>query len=162
MATRSEKIQNFIRYFREKTGDPDIDMRDVATEAKRLGWKMPIPKSDIDILAKEFSTVAREEIRHDEVTKRPYRAQHCFVADSDGKQRHLWLDIDGVAPRHKMLKALSGRLRQMVGDGVQIRYDEDHWNRIHPNEEPIQLDLDLNEPVEWAINAPQDRKKRAS
>lgn len=160
MATKHEQRHRFIQYYRDKTGESDIDMNKVAALAKSMGWTMPVPKTDVELLAQEFSDSARVETRQDEVTKRPYRAQHSYTVETAGKQQHLWIDIDGLAPRFKMLKALGERRKQMIGEGVQGRLDEEHWNRIHPDEEPIQQDFDLNDEVEWALNAPADRKKR--
>src|SRR5690349_2774181 len=123
MATKHEKMQRMIRWCREETGVSDLTMHDVAKFALRKGWKMPVPKSPIDILAKDFAAAAREEIRYDEATKLPYRANHCFSTD-DGV---LWFDIDGIAPRYKMVKARNARREQMIGDGLQLTLDLEHW-----------------------------------
>ena len=152
-----------IRQYRQETGKQDVDMHDVAKFARARGWKMPTPPDAIDMLAKEFSTAAREEIRYDNTTKRPYRANHCFMVTSGGKQMHLWLDIDGQAPRNKMVMSIATRREQMIGDGLQLALDVEHWNNINPSDEPIQLDLDLTDEVEWRKNAPSaDEDKKAS
>lgn len=54
-----------------------------------------------------------------------------------------------------MHKSLVNRREQMVGDGLQLTLDADHWNQINPNEEPIQLPLDFTQDVEWRKNALQ-------
>lgn len=36
----------------------------------------------------------------------------------------------------------------MVGDGLQLDYDKDHWNSLNPTEEKIQIELDLSFDVE--------------
>lgn len=159
MSTKHERMQRFINHYRDKTGKPDLDMHDVAKAAQRMGWRMPQPLTALELLAKEFSVAAREEIRYDKVTKRPYRAQHAYPVKENGKQRHLWIDIDGEAPRYKMEKCLKGRRDQMIGDGLQATLDQDHWNRIHPEEAPIQLDFDLTEEIQWRLNAPDEDKK---
>ena len=79
----------------------------------------------------------------------------------DGKQFHFWLDIDDQAPRYKMVRARNLRREQMVGDGLQLTLDLDHWNSINPSEEPITSDLDLTDEVEWRKNAPDEGKKKA-
>jgi hypothetical protein len=76
--------------------------------------KLPGPHDPYDLLAKEFSAAAREEIRYDKATKRPYRVNHCFTVTQNGKQQHLWLDIDDNAPRHKMVMATGKRREQMM------------------------------------------------
>jgi len=54
-----------------------------------------------------------------------------------------------------MLKSLINRREQMVGDGLQLTLDVDHWNGINPKEEPIQIPLDLTDDVEWRKNSPE-------
>ena len=44
----------------------------------------------------------------------------------------------------------------MVGDGVQLTFDADHWNSIHPDEEPIDIPMDFVPDVEWRKNAPDE------
>jgi hypothetical protein len=72
---------------------------------------------------------------------------------------HLWLDIDDYAPRPKMIKSLVNRREQMVGDGLQLTLDQDHWNSIHPDEEPINLPMDLTDDIGWRKNAPGEDQK---
>jgi hypothetical protein len=56
-----------------------------------------------------------------------------------------------------MFRSLQQRREQMVGDGLQLSFDSDHWNRIHPDEEPIKIELDFTDDVEWRKNAPDDK-----
>ena len=44
----------------------------------------------------------------------------------------------------------------MVGDTLQLDLDAEHWNNIHPEEQPIQLPLDFTDDVEWRKNAPDE------
>ncbi len=55
-----------------------------------------------------------------------------------------------------MHKSLQLRREQMVGDGLQLTFDADHWNNIHPGEEPIVMELDFTLDVEWRKNGPQE------
>jgi len=155
MATKRQKMQAFIRYYKEVTGKKEIDMHDVAKFAASKGWMLPAPADPLDLLAKEFSQSAREETRTDENTGRPYRANHAFSADGTG-QTTLWIDID-EAPRKHMLKSLVQRREQMVGDGLQLSLDEDHWNARNPSDEPIKLPLDLTPDIEWRKNGDDDQ-----
>lgn len=155
MATRPEKIQRMIRWCREETKKQDVTMHDVVKFAIKKGWKPPVPRDPLDIMAKEFAAAAREEIRYDKITNRPYRANHCFPTE----QGNLWFDIDDQAPRFKMVKARNTRREQMIGDGLQLTLDLEHWNRINPNEEPIDADMDLTDEILWRKNAPGEDKK---
>jgi len=156
MATKHQKMQSFIRYYKEQTGHKEVTMHQVAQFAADKGWSLPTPPNQIDLLAKEFSQAAREEIRRDKKTGRPYRANHAYSTAQGTQQLTFWFDID-EAPRHIMLKSLVNRREQMVGDGLQLTLDADHWNNIHPNEESIVMPLDFTVDVEWRKNAPDEK-----
>jgi hypothetical protein len=70
-------------------------MNDLALFASNMAWDLPVPPSPIEMLAKRFSDAAREDIRVDKKTKRPYRAALSIRKTlPDGKQLHLWIDTD--------------------------------------------------------------------
>lgn len=145
--SKKKDMQRLIRHYKEETGEFEIDMRKVAKFAELKGWPMPTPKDPLEILAQELARAARDEIKHDSTTGRPYRVNHA-VPQKQGQQTFfVWVDID-EAPRHIMLKSLNLRREQMVGDGLQLSYDADHWNFQHPKEEKIQLEMDLSFDIE--------------
>ena len=158
MATRNQEMQKIIRLYRHETGETEVDMHKVASfAADRLGWPLPRPVDPLAQLAALFSQAAREETKYDKKTGRPYRVNHA-VAVSQGRARqlYLWVDID-EASRAPMVKSLMGRRQQMVGDALQLALDADHWNSLHPTQEPIPLPLDFTDDVEWAKNAPMEK-----
>lgn len=146
---KDSEMQKFIRYYKQVTGDKEVDMHKVAELAATMGWALPVPSDPLALLAKQFSKAARQEIRHDKRTGRPYRVNHAFVPD--GKQTTLWVDID-EAPRKHMLKSAVTRREQMVGDALQLTLDLEHWNNSNPAQEPIQLPMDLTDDVLWRLN----------
>jgi hypothetical protein len=158
MATKHQEMQRLIRHYKDVTKKTEINMHEVAQFAVGKGWPLPRPIAALDRLAKEFSEAAREEIRHDKKTGKPYRANHALTTAYGAKQLTLWVDID-EASRKPMVKSLVQRREQMVGDGLQLTLDAMHWNNIHPNEEPIKLPLDLTDDVEWRLNAPDEGEK---
>lgn len=160
MATKRQEMQRLIRFYKDETGEKEVDMHKVAAFATKKGWPLPKPADPLDMLAKQFSAAAREEIRHDAATGRPYRANHAMTTTQGDQQLTLWIDID-EAPRKPMLKSLVNRREQMVGDGLQLTLDADHWNSIHPNEEPIVMPMDFTDDVEWRKNAPDEEGKAA-
>jgi len=97
-------------------------------------------------------------MRHDETTGKPYRANHALVTQQGATQLSLWVDID-EAPRKHIHKSLIARREQIVGDGLQLTLDADHWNSIHPDEEPIQVPMDFTDDILWRKNAPDEEKK---
>lgn len=149
---RAEKRYIWNRY-KEETGKTEINVRELVDYAIAKGWiAAPTPIDPRDRLAKEFSEAARDEIRHDKTTGKPYRANHAVST----KQGTLWVDID-EAPRKPMHQSLMSRREQMVGDGLQLSLDADHWNGIHPDEEPIDIPLDFTDDVMWRKNAPEEK-----
>jgi hypothetical protein len=159
MSKRNE-MQRLIRLYKDETGETQVDMKKVAQFAVNKGWPIPIPKDPIDILAKQFSTAAREEIKHDKSTGRPYRVNHALPYKQGHDVFYLWVDID-EAPRSQMHKSLTLRREQMVGDGLQLSYDADHWNSSHQNEDKIQLEMDLSFDIELRKNAADAEQEAA-
>lgn len=158
--TKHERMLDFVRFYREKTGQVSVDMKDVAAEAERMGWKMPKPKSPLDLLAQQFSDAQREEIRTDEVTGHRYRANLAVSTWQGSVQQVLWTDIE-VATRFVAHKSLAQYRDQMIGEAVMMTNTAEHWNRLHPDEEPINMQLDFGPDVEWERNAPKDDRKAA-
>jgi hypothetical protein len=147
LAKKRVEMERLIRCFQDEMSKQDWDMEAVAKFAVSRGWPLPKPESPIKRLAKQFSQVAREKIKYDDVTGMPYRAYHAFKQKQGDTTLFLWFDTDEDAPRKKMHKSLIMLREQMVGDGLQISYDQDHWNRTHPNEKPIQIPLDFTDDV---------------
>ena len=156
--TKRQVMQDVIRRYKLKTGETEINMKDVARFAASLGVELPKPKDPLDKLAEELAAVAREEIRYDAKTGRPYRANHAVRVGYGSHQYHLWIDID-EAPRKTMHKSLIMRREQMVGDGVQLTLDAMHWNNINPKEEPIMIPLDFTEDIEERLSTPEEMKE---
>lgn len=161
MSKRQER-QRFIRHYKEVTGEREIDMHKVAEFAKRQGWNMPKPPSDVDLLAKLFADDAQAERRYDEQTKKPYRVYHALPVQG-GQQRDLfyvYVDID-EASRNQMLKSAVNRREQMVSDGYNLTLDLDHWNRFNADKEPIALPMDLTLDIEIRKASEDDDKEAA-
>jgi hypothetical protein len=156
--SQHKDMQKAVHHYRQVHHVNDVDMRDVARYAvEKLGMKLPEPKDPLERLASEFSKAAREENRYDKGTGRPYRVNHMYI-DANGQR--LWLDIDGDAPRGKMLKSLTLRREQVIGDAYHMELDADHWNAAHAGDEPLQLVLDFTADVaeRKAIDGDDDDK----
>lgn len=158
--TKAQQMQSIIKKYREETGKDSVSMHDVAAYAVKMGWPLPKPKTALERLAEQFSGAAREEIRKDEVTGRPYRASLAVTTWQGKEQLTLWTDID-AAPRKIAHKSFQQRREQMVGDAVQLTFDVMHWNRVTEVETPIDMPMDFTDDVEWRINAPEENEKAA-
>jgi hypothetical protein len=154
--SRASEMRGLMRLYRAETGEIAVDMHEVARFAIKRGWTMPRPVDPVDRLAAEFAQAAREEIRHDSKTGRPYRANHAFQIKPGVDQPYLWIDID-EAPRRPMVTSLVKRREQIVGDVVQLTLDAEHWNNIHPDQEPIVMPTDFTDDVEWRMNGEDEK-----
>jgi len=152
--------QKFIRFYKEKTGETEIDMHKVAELAKQMGWKMPRPLSEIDLLAKQFTDAAREQTDYDKKTGKPFRVYHAIPVNSGQLNLFVYVDIED-ATRNQMLKSAVNRREQMVSDGLQLSFDLDHWNSINPTDEPISLPMDLTLDIEIRKAADDDGREAA-
>ena len=162
MATMVQKRQQFIRYCRGHIGKKEINMRDVAEMALKMGWRLPKPVHPLDLLARQFADAAREETRSAKETKRVYKANLSITKRlPDGKQLALWFDVDDNPPRNRMLKALSQYREQMVGEAVIGINTAEHWSRNHPDQIPLPFDADLTDDAKWRISG-QDEEDKAS
>lgn len=139
--SRVEEMQALIRFYKQETGNREIDMRDVAAFAVSKGWPLPKPLDPLERLAKDFKSAARQETRTDVETGEPYRVHHMYVVRRGDDQLHLWVDID-EARREPMHASLTMRREQSVSDNVQLTLDAEHWNRINPDSEPLVVELD--------------------
>lgn len=159
MSKKRDK-QRLIRAWKDETGETEIDMHKVAAYAVSKGWPLPRPKDPLELLAREFTDAAREEISTDPKTGRPYRVYHSVPVQNGQTTLFHWVDIR-EAPRKVMHKSLINRREQMVGDGLQLTFDAMFWNSLHPTEDPIQLPMDLGPDIEWRMNAPDEDDKAA-
>ena len=72
--------RDLVRWYMDETGETEVDMHKVARWLiLTKGYKVKAPPSQVDLLAKQLSKKAREEIRKDSGTGRPYRAYHAFT-----------------------------------------------------------------------------------
>lgn len=153
--SKKQEQQRLIRLFKEETGERELDMKKIAKWAVGKGWPLPTPQDPLDLLARSFADAAREETKRDKTTGQPYRVYHSFQQSIGGEQLRFWIDID-EAPRGPMLKSFANRREQMVGDGLQLTLDMNHWNSVNPEEEPIALPMDLDFDIQLRMHAPEE------
>jgi hypothetical protein len=157
MSTQIQRRQQFIRYYKQKTGKKEVDMHEVAKLAHQMGMPLPKPVDPMDLLARQFSEAARQETRIDKETKRPYKANLAITRRlANGKQMAFWFDVDDSAPRHRMVKGLTLYREQMVDEAVIGTNTADHWSRLNPDQQPLEFTTDLTDDVKWRLNAPEE------
>lgn len=159
--------QKFIRYWKEQTGNTEVDMVEVAKLALKMGWDAPQPISREERLAKQFKDAARQDIRHDRKTGRPYRGYHAVPKmDEDGKQTSFaFIDIDDPDTKpDRFRKACVLRREQTVDDLVQLRLDQNHWNDNRPEDQQVEVlpgDLELDIEIRLATMGDDDDDEAA-
>ena len=68
-----------------------------------------------------------------------------------------WVDMDDPNTKPNSMRAsLVMRREQMVDDGLQLTFDMEHWNRIRPESEHIELPMDLTFDIELRRAAKED------
>lgn len=156
--SRRKEMQRLIRSYKDETKVAEIDMKKVALWAMEKGWPLPTPPDPLELLARQFTDAAREVVEYDKKTGKPFRVYHALKTSHGGTQLHFFIDIE-EATRTQMQVSLMNRREQMVSDGVMLTYDQDHWNDRHPDEEPIQLPMDLSFDIDLRRNAPDEEDK---
>lgn len=146
-------MQRFIRFYREQTGKTEIDMKEVAKFAALRGWEMPKPEDPLDALARQFSEAARDEKRIDSKTAQPYRVNHAVNLG----QGTFWIETD-TAKRQHMLKAATQLREQSVGELFSVVCAVDRWNRVHADQQPIDVQTDLTFDIELRKHVSNDEK----
>jgi hypothetical protein len=113
------------------------DLRDIANWAIKKKLWAPRPVDVTAGFAREMADVLREQVRTDK-DGRHYRA---FIParekGKDGLPLFRWADID-VAPRAHVEKGIQGERRSIAADCFALAMKIDHYNAMHPSEEPLQ------------------------
>ena len=134
------------KYHEEKDATEPTDLRELATWA--ISKKMWAPRP-IDVtagFAREMADVLREQTRTDK-DGREYRAFiPAKTKGSDGLPLFKWADID-VAPRAHVEKGIQGERRQIANDCFALAMKVDHYNAVHPKDEPLQVIFNFEEDV---------------
>ena len=154
------EMQKFIRHWKDVTGESEVDMIEVAKLALKMGWEAPPEISREERLAKQFKGAARQDIRHDRKTGRPYRGYHAVPkADDGGRQASFaFIDIDDPNTKpDRFRKACVLRREQTVDDMTQLRLDQLHWNDNRPEGQQVDiLPADLEMDVEIRLASMDD------
>ncbi len=151
----SKTLQQMIKLYKVKTGKTELDPVEIAKFAVKNGVELPAPTDPMKMLVKQISQAAREEMRTDRKTGRPYRAYHSLPIKQGQETFFYWVDIDD-ATRSQMVRSTNRRREQVVGDVVQLQFDLDHWAAANPDQEPITLEADFGPDIEWRKASDED------
>jgi hypothetical protein len=145
MASRSTQLTNILdRYIDEVDSEPTA-LDDVVDWGLTLGLYTPEPRDIRKMFKEALAESLRQEKRFD--GKRWYRAKRSVRTNIGGVQLNLWADVDKNASFGFMEKSVAQSRRAIVDDAYQLKMVVDHYNEAHPEQEALQLILDLNEDV---------------
>jgi len=152
---KNQEAQRLFKVYKQQSGITEVDPLEFAKWMRDRGWKVPVPPDPMDLLAKQLKDAICEEVRRDAKTGQPYKANLSFSTEGTSQQGTFWklVDVD-EAPRKIVHKCLVQRREQSVNDIYQMELIQDHWNNIHPDEEPIKMELDYGPDMQWKKNGP--------
>lgn len=156
--------QKFIRFWQEQTGNDEIDVDAVAELALQMGWEAPLPLTPKERLAKQFKEGMRQDVRHDCKTGRPYKGYHAVPKYTvDGQLTFSYIDIDDPKTKPENFhKACVMRREQSVGDQLQLRLDQLHWNENRPAAQQVGLlPADMEFDIELRLADMDDKPEAA-
>ena len=147
MSNYSEQLQHIFERYRDEVSAEPVDLKTVAGWALSQELWAPRVVELTAVLANDLAGALREKKRVD----KGGREHHAFIPvrqkAKDGTTLWEWADID-IAPRSHMEKHVQQDRRSIVSDAYALQMKVDHYNSVHPDEEPIQLILDLEDDVE--------------
>jgi hypothetical protein len=134
------------RYQKEVSAKP-TDLRKIAAWAIKKRLWAPRPVDVSASFAREMADILREQVRIDQ-DGREYRAFISAKAkDKRGLPLFKWADID-MAPRSHVEKGIQRERRSIAADCFALAMKRDHYNAMHPKEEPLQVVFNFEEDIE--------------
>jgi hypothetical protein len=158
----TEQLRKLWKQYREEVSTEPVDLKTVASWAIEKGLWLPRPVDLSTSLANDLAQALREEKRTD-TSGREYRANiPVRYRAKDGKSLFEWADIDD-APRLHVEKNVQQERRSVASDLYALMMKVEHYNDTHPDEEPIQLILQLDDDIaEMKIANGLDRDDEAA
>lgn len=143
----SEQLRELWKQYREEVSTDPVDLRTVASWAIGKGLWAPRPVDLSASLANDLAQALREEKRTDKAG-REYRANiPVRLRAKDGQSLFEWADIDD-APRLHVEKSVQQERRSIASDCYALVMKVEHYNEVHPDEEPIQIIMNFEDDVE--------------
>lgn len=147
MGTYKENMLDIWKQYHDEISAEPADLRELAAWAIAQGKWAPRPVDVAASFAREMADILREQTRTDK-DGRQYRAFIPAKAkDKDGFPLFKWADID-LAPRAHVEKGVQGERRSIASDCFALAMKVDHYNAMHPDEEPLQIIFNFEEDIE--------------
>ena len=142
----AEQLRDVWNRYRVEVSPDPVDLKTVASWAIKQGLWAPRPIDLSTSLANDLAQALREEKRVDKAG-REYRANIPVRSRAkDGTSLFEWADIDD-APRRHVEKNVQQERRSIASDCYALIMKVEHYNELHPEEEPIQLILQFEDDI---------------
>lgn len=142
----TESLRDIWKRYRDEVSPDPVDLKTVAGWAIQQGLWIPRPIDLNTSLANDLAQTLREEKRVDKAG-REYRANIPVRSRAkDGTTLFQWADIDD-APRPHVEKNVQQERRSIASDCYALSMKVEHYNALHPDEEPIQLILQFEDDI---------------
>ncbi len=146
MATYKEQLHRIWEQYRNEVSTDPVDLKVVASWAIAKGLWKPRPVELNTRLAEDLADSLREQTRTDGKGRR-YRALiPVRKRGPGGVPLFEWADIDD-APRTHVEKSVQQERRSIASDCFALAMKVDHYNDMHPEEEPLQIIFDFTDDV---------------
>lgn len=147
MPNYHEQLLKIWGSYNEDVSSDPADLREMGAWARSKGLWAPRPV-DIDAsFARDMAEALREQTRTDKAGRK-YRAFiPARTKDKNGLPLFKWADID-VAARSHVEKGAQYERQQIVSNCYALAMKIEHYNSVHPDEEPLQIPFDFEPDVE--------------
>ncbi|MBL4800864.1 MAG: hypothetical protein JKY45_03150 [Emcibacter sp.] len=147
MPNYKEQLRSVWAKYRKEVSHDPVDLKTVAAWAIDKNLWSPRPVDLSTSLANDLAQALREEKRVDK-SGREYRANIPVRQKAKtGETLFEWADIDD-APRLHVVKSVQQERRSITSDCYALVMKVDHYNDVHPHEEPIQIIMDFEDDIE--------------
>jgi hypothetical protein len=152
------ELERLYQHYCDETGIQDFQPPVIAIWAKKRGYEMPTPPTDVEMLSRLLSHAALAARRKDSKTSILYRATLAYQKLVDGKLRTWWFDADGpTATFDKVMESYRRRKEKALNILVSAAASVDHWFSSHPTQgRPEQFDLGISDAeIRWRLLGPR-------
>lgn len=150
---QEQLLEAYEEYAKTEKGRGPVVLSDLANWAIRQGRWNAAPSRMRKQCERDFASMFRQRYVKDALGNK-VRVMHAVRV----KQGSLWDEIDSIS-RPMMQASLRQRRQQVVHDCYQMKVDKDHYNKLHSDEEPIQLVLDFTVDMLEMELAQKEKKK---
>lgn len=147
LSTYKEQLSQIWQRYRDEVSTDPVDLKTVAAWAISKGLWKPRPVELSARLAEDLATSLREQTRTDGKGRRYRAIIPVRKKGYGGVPLFEWADIDDTTRAH-VEKNTQQERRSIASDVFAYGMKVEHYNDMHPEEEPFPLLLDFTDDYE--------------